>query len=219
MRYEIVTPEKVRLLILARVGGCLLVKRVVRLGLVDHRIGDRCPLCNEGGGDSLFHVLIKCPSLVHVRNKIEGIESLVSKLRLTSVVDDDRSQLALLLGGEVGGGIRNWLWGRLHWRGTAGFVHVVNLLDEVIPLYNQALQDWGVQGDRSQLSLAEGPSRSDTTFEPMPERVGSAFHQGTQWSRIPRVIETESVSSWPVRILQAMLEHGSLISSGCAFEP
>eukprot|EP01018_Ginkgo_biloba_P027749 Gb_39031 [translate_table: standard] len=37
--------------------------------------------------------------------------------------------------------------------------------------------------------------------------------------RIPWVTETESESFWLVRILQAMLEHGSLISSGRAFEP
>eukprot|EP01018_Ginkgo_biloba_P034547 Gb_35431 [translate_table: standard] len=179
MRYEDVTLEKVRLLILARVGGCLLVRRVVRLGTVDHRIGVRCPLCNEEGGDSLFHVLVKCPSLVHIRSRIEGLESLVSKLWLSSVANDDKSRLALLLGGEIGG--RLW--------------------------------------DGSQLGLAEGPSGSDTTFEPTPERVGPAFHQGMQWSRIPQVTGTESESFWSVRILQAMLEHGSLISSGRAFEP
>eukprot|EP01018_Ginkgo_biloba_P020345 Gb_41497 [translate_table: standard] len=234
MRYENVTPEKVCLLILARVWGYLLVKRAVRLGLVDHRIGVRCPLCNEEGGDSLFHVLVKCPSLVHIRSRIEGLESLVSRLWLTNAANDDKSRLTLLFGGEVGGRLCNWLWGRSHWRGTAGFVHVVNLLTEVIPVYNQALRDWEVQGDGSQLSIAEGPSRSDTTFEPTPERVGTAFHQGTQWSsfvsgqlgwvylilwRIPRVTETKSESCWPVRILQAMLEHGSPISSGRVFEP
>eukprot|EP01018_Ginkgo_biloba_P003871 Gb_38886 [translate_table: standard] len=111
-----------------------LVKRAIRLGLVDHRIGVRCLLCNEEGGDSLFHVLVKCPSLVHIRNRIEG------------------------------------------------FVHVANLLTEVIPVYDQALRECEVQGDGSQLGLAEGPSGSDTTFEPTPERVGPTFHQGMQWS-------------------------------------
>eukprot|EP01018_Ginkgo_biloba_P015816 Gb_04914 [translate_table: standard] len=118
MRYEDVTPEKVRLLILARVVGCLLVKRAVRLGIVDHRIG--------------------------VRSRVEGLESLVSRLPLTSVANDDK--------------------------GTIGFVHVVNLLAEVILVYNQALRDWEVQGDGPHPDLAEGPSRSNTIFEPMPER-------------------------------------------------
>eukprot|EP01018_Ginkgo_biloba_P029830 Gb_28370 [translate_table: standard] len=208
--------------------------KAVRLGIVDHRIGVRCPLCNEEGGDSLYHVLIKCPSLVHIRSRIEGLESLVSRLRSTIAANDDRSRLALLLGGEIGGRLCNWVQGRSHWRGTAGFVHVVNLLAKVIPLYNQALRDWEVQGDGPQPGPTGGPLRSDTTFEPTLERVGPTFHQGTQWSsyvsdqlgwvylilwRIPRVIETESESSWPVRILQAMLEYGSLISSGNAFEP
>eukprot|EP01018_Ginkgo_biloba_P005259 Gb_32745 [translate_table: standard] len=201
MRFEGVSPEKVHLLILARVGWCLLVKRVVLLGLVDHRIGIRCPLYNEEGGDSLYHVLIKCPSLVHVRSRIEGLESLVLKLRSSAAAFDDRTRLALLLGAEIGGRL--------------------------------SLRDWEVQGEGPQPGPAGGPSGSDTTFEPTPERVGPAFHQGTQWSRcvsdqpgwvylilwrIPRVIETESESSWPVRILQAMREHGSLISSGRAFE-
>eukprot|EP01018_Ginkgo_biloba_P007077 Gb_09840 [translate_table: standard] len=133
---------------------CLLVKRVVKLGLVDHRIGVRCPLYNEEGG----------------------------------------------------------------------FVHVVNLLAEVIPVYNQSLRDWEVQGDGSQLGLAEGPSVSNTTRK---GRAGlsSRFVSGQRgwvylilW-RIPWVIGIESESSWPVCILQAMLEHGSLISSGRAFEP
>eukprot|EP01018_Ginkgo_biloba_P014117 Gb_03256 [translate_table: standard] len=154
MRYEDVTPEKVRLLILARLGGCLLVKRVVRLGLVDHRIGVR------------------------------------SGEWLTNVANDDKCRLALLLGGEIGGRLCNLLRDRPHWRGTAG--------------------------DRSQLVLVEGPSGSDTTFEPTPEKPGWVYL--ILW-RIPRVTETKSESSWPMRILQAMLEHGSLISSGRAFEP
>eukprot|EP01018_Ginkgo_biloba_P007002 Gb_02754 [translate_table: standard] len=156
MRFEGVSPEKVRLLILARVGGCLLVKRAVLLGLVDHRIDVRCPLYNEEGGDSLYHVLVKCPSLVHIRSRIEGLESLVSKLRSSAAAFDDRSRLALLLGGEIGGRLCNWLQGHPHWRGTAGFVHVVNLLAEVIPMYNQALRDWEVQGEGPQLGPAGG---------------------------------------------------------------
>eukprot|EP01018_Ginkgo_biloba_P017631 Gb_02072 [translate_table: standard] len=160
MRYEGVSPEKVRLLILARVGGCLLVKRAVLLGIVDHRIGVRCPLCNEEGGDSLHHVLVKCPSLVHIRRRIEGLVSLVSKLRSTAAANDDRSRLALLLGGEIG-----------------------SMLSEVIPLYNQALWDWEVQGDGPQRDPVGGPLGSDTTFEPTPERVGPTFHQGMQRSR------------------------------------
>eukprot|EP01018_Ginkgo_biloba_P030512 Gb_21409 [translate_table: standard] len=223
MRYEDVTLEKVRLLILARVGGCLLVKRAVRLGLVDHRIGVRCLLCNEEGGDSLFHVLVKYLSLDHIRSRIEGLETLVSKLWLTSAANDDKSWLTLLLGGEIGGRLCNWLWGRLHWRGTVGFVHVANLLAEVIPTYDQALREWEVRGDGSQLDLARGPSGSDTTFEPTLERTSCVSDQ-PGWvylilRRIPRVTGTESESFWPVRILQAMLEHGSLISSGRVFEP
>eukprot|EP01018_Ginkgo_biloba_P034145 Gb_28026 [translate_table: standard] len=117
MRYEDVTPEKVCLLILARVGGCLLVRRAVRLGIADHRIGVRCLLCNEEGGHSLFHVLVKCPSLVHVRTRIEGLESLVSKLWLTSAANDEKSRLVLLLGGDIGsrlclkgmGSARGWV--------------------------------------------------------------------------------------------------------------
>eukprot|EP01018_Ginkgo_biloba_P037829 Gb_11246 [translate_table: standard] len=54
---------------------------------------------------------------------------------------------------------------------------------EVIPLYDHDLREWEVQGDGSQLGLAEGPLGIDTTFEPMPERVGLTFHQGMQWSR------------------------------------
>eukprot|EP01018_Ginkgo_biloba_P034698 Gb_25855 [translate_table: standard] len=149
MRYEDVTLEKVHLLILARVGGGLLVRRAIRLGIVDHRIRVRCPLCKEEEGDSLFHVLVKWPNLVHIRNKIEGLESLVSKLWLTSAANDDKSRLSLLLGGEIGGRLRNWLRGRPHWRGTAGFVHVANLLTEVILVYDQALKEWEVQGDGS----------------------------------------------------------------------
>eukprot|EP01018_Ginkgo_biloba_P020344 Gb_41498 [translate_table: standard] len=139
-------------------------KRVMRLGLVDHRIGVRCLLCNEEGGDSLFNVLVKCPILVHIRSRIESLESLVTRLWLTNVADDDESQLALFLSGEIGGRLCNWLRGRPHWRGTVGFVHVVNLLAEVIPMYNQALRDWEVQGDGSKLDLAEGPSGSGITF-------------------------------------------------------
>eukprot|EP01018_Ginkgo_biloba_P038654 Gb_08459 [translate_table: standard] len=200
--------------------------RAVRLGIVDHRIGVRCPLCNKEGGDSLFHVLVKCPRLVHIRNMIEGLESLVLKLWLTSAANDDKSRLVLLLGGEIGGRLCNWLRGCPHWRGTAGFVHVVNLLAEVIPVYDQALREWEVQGDGSHLDLAKGPSGSDTTFEPMPERMRQTSFVSNQlgWvyltlRRIPRVTGTESESFWPVRILQAMLEHGSLISLGRSFEP
>eukprot|EP01018_Ginkgo_biloba_P009716 Gb_34408 [translate_table: standard] len=100
--------------------GCLLVKRAIRLGIVDHRIGTICLLCTE----------------------------------------------------EVGGRLLNWLRGRLHWMGTVGFVHEVNLLAKVIPLYNQTLKDWEVQEDSAQPGLAKGPSRNDTTIEPMPERLG-----------------------------------------------
>eukprot|EP01018_Ginkgo_biloba_P017078 Gb_08423 [translate_table: standard] len=170
MRFGSVSPEKVRLLILARVGGCLLVRRAVLLGIADHRIGVRCSLCNEEGGDSLYHVLVNCPSLVHSRSRIEGLESLVSKLRSSVAALDDKSRLTLLLGGETGGRLCNWLRGPPHWRGTASFVHVANLLAEVIPLYNQALRDWEVQGDGPQHGPAGGPSGSVTTFEPTPER-------------------------------------------------
>eukprot|EP01018_Ginkgo_biloba_P012498 Gb_29940 [translate_table: standard] len=193
MRYEDVTPEKVCLLILTRVGGCLLVKRAVRLGLVDHRIGGRCLLCNEEGGDSLLHVLVKCLSLVHSRSRIECLESLVSMLRLTNAANDAKSRLGLLLDGEIGIRLCNCVQPRPTGLGS-------------VRRWVSTLPSRGAFGKRS-------------TFEEKLEGLGPTFYQGTQWSRIHRATGTKSESSWPVCILQAMLEHGSLISSGSAFEP
>eukprot|EP01018_Ginkgo_biloba_P019186 Gb_32533 [translate_table: standard] len=164
------------------------LKRAVRLEIVDHRIGARCLLWNKEGADSFSHVLIKCPSLVHIRSRIEGKR------------------------------FCNWLRGRLQWRGIAGFVHIVNLLAEVIPVYNQASREWEVQGDGSQRSLVEGPLRSDTTFEPMPERVGPTFHQGTQWSRMAANLYEEMLLKEYVQFLvlaskECLLGSSSLVLS------
>eukprot|EP01018_Ginkgo_biloba_P025275 Gb_38961 [translate_table: standard] len=72
------------------------------------------------------------PPGVRVRG---SLVNLVSKLRLTDATLDDRSRLMLLLDGELGRRLHNWLGGRSHRRGTAGFVLVANLLPKVIPLY------------------------------------------------------------------------------------
>eukprot|EP01018_Ginkgo_biloba_P019533 Gb_23929 [translate_table: standard] len=61
-------------------------------------------------------------------------------------------------------------------------------------------------------------------LEPMPTRVGPAFHQGTQWSgsqpiwAFGEVTGSGSLCSRPVHILQAMLEHGSL-ARNCIAKP
>eukprot|EP01018_Ginkgo_biloba_P020035 Gb_39452 [translate_table: standard] len=90
-------------------------------------------------------LFLLCPSPVHIRSRVIGLENFVSKLRPTDADIDSRSQLALLLG-EMGGRLHNWLGGRRHWRGSTCFVHVANLLVEAILLYLQALKDWKDSG-------------------------------------------------------------------------
>eukprot|EP01018_Ginkgo_biloba_P037489 Gb_41485 [translate_table: standard] len=183
MRYEDVTLEKVRLLILAMVGGCLLIKRVVKLGIVDHRIGARCPLYNKEAGVSLFHVFIKFPSLVHIQSRIEGLESLVSRLRLTSAVNDDKSRLALLLSGEIGGRLlpRDW------------------------EVQGDGLQLGLAKGTSRSATIFE------PTLKRMRHTRCVSSHP--EWAylnlwRIPRVIRTKIESPRLMHILQAKLEHG-----------
>ncbi|KAH9290975.1 hypothetical protein KI387_035092 [Taxus chinensis] len=176
-RWENVSAEAVCWLLNARVGGVFLSGRASRMGVLDPALCSLCPLCGDEGGDSLFHLLVKCP---HVRlretRSQPGFQELLYELGCVAPsVAGEKDLLSILLGGECcGRRLSYWLGDRSHRRGTASFVLVANLLAIALPLYQKALQGWMREGEMLQFTPSGVPG-SLTTNEPMHDCVGQCL--------------------------------------------
>jgi len=92
----------------ARMGGMLLAKRAVGMGIIHPRYKQVCPFCIGGGEETLFHVFNDCPAWMearhrHLRDVLTEVEGFGLARQMVRVEERKEFLVGILLGGELRG--------------------------------------------------------------------------------------------------------------------